>query len=215
MREAEFAVRKPVEFDCDYFHLSDPNNQVFHGQELPVSWWSRRYEYPWAFSFARPGHVCADMGCGYVWRPFMFALADRCARVYAVDGRNELLGMRKLFQPNLRPVIANLDDTGLQDGLLDRIYCISVLEEAGPLAPILREFRRLLAPRGRIVCTFDSVYDPAKPLGPYGALSPQRFWQVAEDEGLCADGPMMTGETDRVYNGEFNLCVYHAVLKRR
>jgi len=199
----------------DFFRVSDPHGREFLEWTLPEGWWSRHYEYPWAIRFARKGQVVADMGCGYTFRPFKNALATICDIVYAVDADKRLLTQE--YPDNM---LLNVWDftkrTPLDDDALDTLFCISVLEDIGQKIPqALTEFRRLIKPDGKIVLTFDVPYDTDKPCKFYPGVNLGDFIQVVEDVGLEFDGSIGMNEDDLIFHEEYNLCCYHAVLRKQ
>jgi hypothetical protein len=73
-----------------YFKQSDPSIKELAGYPLPSDWWSRPWEYAWAIEHAVSYMTAADMGCGWMYRPFKDALAEVCKYVYAVDADQRL-----------------------------------------------------------------------------------------------------------------------------
>lgn len=198
-----------------YFKMNDPTARSIAGYPIDEQWWSRKAEYPWAFRFAREGDVCADMGCGWMQRPFKDALSTVCKKVYCVDADPRLRELHA--QRNMLFVVKDFSkDTGIGAESCDRVYCISVLEDVGiGLWGALGEFARVLKPDGRIVITCDVKYDDWLPLGQYGAVDLLDLFDAVDAAGLEFDGDIDEDKTDAVYHGGFNLCVWHCVLKRR
>ena len=196
--------------------MNDPTVREIGGYPLAEDWWSRKYEYPWAFGFAREGDVCADMGCGWMPRPFKDALATVCQKVYAVETDRRVLSldghpgvMEFVMADFTKPIPA------IWGNSLDRVYCISVLEDLGiGVWPAMVEFARVLKPDGRIVITTDAQYDPWLPLGQYSATNLDDLFDAIDNAGLEFDGDIDEDKTDAVYHGGFNLCVFHCVLKK-
>ncbi len=197
-----------------YFKHGDPYSLNVAGFELHPEWWSRHYEYLWALRFAEPDHVCADMGCGWMQRPFKDMLAKTCKAVYAVDADKRVMDLP--HADNLTLITADITkDTGIQEASLDRVYCISVLEDLPDLAvDALREFRRIVKPDGLIIVTCDAQYDITKPLAKYPAINLVDFIRDVLDAGLEFVGDYDTDKTDAVYHPEWNLCCWHCVLRR-
>jgi len=198
----------------DFFHVSDPHNQKFLAWTLKQGWWSRHYEYPWAIQFAQAGEVVADMGCGYTFRPFKDALASICDIVYAVDADERLLSQE--YPDNMLLHIWDFTErTPLDDDALDTLFCISVLEDVGKKIPLaLAEFRRLIKPDGLIVLTFDVPYDIDKPCVPWPGVNLDNFIQTVQEVGLEFDEPISMNRNDVIAHEEFNLTVYHCVLRK-
>ena len=197
-----------------YFQLNDPTANEIYGYEVHPSWWSRKYEYVWALKHASPGDVCADMGCGWHQRPLKDALSKVCAKVYAVDAHPGILELEA--HDNMEWVVADISkDTGIEAGSLDRVYCISVIEDLGAFIwGALCEFARVLKRDGRIILTFDNHYDLTKPLGKYPGVNFEDFLDAMENAGLVFDGGVDMSKEDAVYHEDFNLCVFHCVLKK-
>jgi len=199
-----------------FFKLDDPQVDSIGGFDLLPSWWSRFYEYPWAMRFARPGDTVMDAGCGWHFRPLKNALAQVVDTVYAIDAHD---GVLDLEVPN-NVILVQADFTRrvpmLRDRSLDRVFCISVLEdlEAGDMIyPALLEFSRLIKDDGKIVLTFDVPYDTEKPTPHYPGLNLDRFIRTVADAGLHFEGPIDTDKTNAVVHEEYNLAVFHGVLK--
>lgn len=210
-----------------FFRKSDPHPQMFGNFEIPAGWWSRPYEYYWALQHAYPTHppgygeplqrfIAADMGCGWHYRPFHDALTTVCEFVYGVDHHREVLELPPMS--NGAFVVADFSRPipDIPAASLDRIFCISVLEELISYEAALSEFKRLLKPNGRIILTCDMPYDERKP-----AHHLYKGVRLDDLERACfAAGLQHEGTIDRVkyedllYNIDFNLCVWHCVLKK-
>ncbi len=200
-----------------FFKMNDPTVNSIAGYAICEQWWSRKYEYPWAFKFAHPNDICADMGCGWMQRPFKDALATFCQKVYAVETDRRVLQL--VGHPGVMEfVIADFTKpiAAIADNSLDRVYCISVLEDLGiGVWPALVEFARCLKPDGRIVITTDVQYDEWLPRGQYPGMNLDDLFDAIDNAGLEFDGDIDEDKSDAVYHDGFNLCVWHCVLKRR
>jgi SAM-dependent methyltransferase len=198
--------------ESGFFKQPDPNIKELAGYRLPSDWWSRPWEYAWAIQYAASNQVVADMGCGWMYRPFKDALANICHFVYAVDADKRLHEQERAG--NMAFVTADITKEvfGIQDGQLDRVFCISVLEDLGDMAaPALKEFRRCLSDDGKIVLTFDVPYQNA-PTPIYPGLPLSKFEQAMEEAGLRYDGAVSYDKENAVNHQEWNLCVFHCVL---
>ena len=197
-----------------YFKWKDKRAEIVAGMKLPEAWWSRPYEYAWALQYAGPSQVVADMGTGWMYRPFKEALSEICGFVYAVD-----LDVRLLSQTpadNMQLIVASFTQPIKQipAGTLDRIFCISVLEDMGDMiGDAIEEFARLLHPNGRMILTFDAQYDMEKPLGQYPGVKLDKFLKALDDNHLLIEGDLLLDKTDAVYHEQFNLCCLHVVVK--
>jgi ubiquinone/menaquinone biosynthesis C-methylase UbiE len=196
-----------------FFQTSDPRVSVVGGMDLLPSWWSRPWEYAWASQFTGEDLVVADMGAGWSGRPFKELLAERCKEVYAVDLDERLLELPNLHN-NLKFVIANFEQP-VPVPPVDRIFCISVLEDLTDYEKALAEFKRLLKPDGLIVITCDSKHDPDKPLPKYPGVSFRKLIDAVIDVGLKFDGERVELKVpeNAVHHDEWNLACWHGVLK--
>jgi SAM-dependent methyltransferase len=197
-----------------YFKQSDPHIKELAGYELPSDWWSRPWEYAWAIEHVVETMTVADMGCGWMYRPFKDALAEICRFVYAVDADKRLHQQKQA--DNMGFVIGDITDQipAIPSGKLDRVFCISVLEDLGDMAaPALKEFRRCIKPDGKIILTFDVPYQDA-PTPVYPGLPLDKFEQAMIDAGLSYDGGIDYSKDDAVNHQDWNLCCFHCVLKK-
>ena len=201
-----------------YFRLDDKKIDRLAGYILPLDWWSRPYEYAWAIEFAQSGQDVADMGCGWTYRPFKDALAGICNLVYAVDSDPRLLQTNRIVE-NIRLVHVVSDFTQnipiIGDGELDRVFCISVLEDLNSSIPAaLREFKRVLKDVGLIVLTFDTPYNHDLPTPAYPGVNLDEFRRAVTLSGLEFVGDVDHDKTNLVKHEGWNLCCYHCVLKQ-
>jgi SAM-dependent methyltransferase len=182
---------------------------------LRPEWWSRKYEYPWALGFAKRGQVVADMGCGWMPRPFKDALADVCKTVYAVDADARLLSLPNVCD-SLRFIVRNFITDEMDDlPFFDNIFCLSVLEDLTEYLPdALLNFARLLKPHGRIVVTFDVPYNDAAPCPRYPGIQVADFESAAQFAGLEWDGEADYSKSNCIHHDGFNLTVFHGALRR-
>jgi SAM-dependent methyltransferase len=195
-----------------YFKQSDPSIKELAGYQLPSDWWSRPWEYAWAIEHAVSYMTAADMGCGWMYRPFKDALAEVCKYVYAVDADQRLHEQEKA--DNMGFVIGDITKQipAIPSGQLDRVFCISVLEDLGDMAtPALKEFKRCLNDSGKIILTFDVPYLDA-PTPVYPGLPLDKFEKAMIDAGLSYDGAIDYEKESAVNHQEWNLCVFHCVL---
>ncbi len=192
---------------------TDKRVESMAGMRLPPDWWSRPYEYAFAFDFAEPSHVVADMGCGWMYRPFKNALAEVVGMVYAVDANPELLRQPK--PDNMEFVVSKLEHTPIEDAACDRVFCISVLEDIQDPAPALAEFARILKDDGLIVITMDIPYDDNRPCPKYPGMNLMRFVHAVYAAGLEFAGGVNVLKENVVYHGEWNLCVFRSVLRKQ
>ena len=196
-----------------FFKHNDLHNLDVGGYPIEQSWWSRKYEYPWAITHMEAGLVVADMGCGWHERPLKHALGDLAGHLYCVDSHPEVT---KLPLPqNAEFIVSDMSSTPIPETSLDRVFCISVLEETGEggVEKCLKEFKRVIKPAGLIVLTFDVWYDRERPIGKYPGVDIASFYFMTHDLGLEFVGGLDFGIADALFHEEFNLACYHCVLK--
>jgi len=198
-----------------FFKFDDEHVTDLMGHPLHTSWWSRHYEYPWAFEYAEADLVVADMGAGWTPRPFKDALADLGCQVYAVDNDSKVLelpardGLVFVYADMTKPI------KEIAEGSLDRVFCISVLEDVGHKVPMaLKEFYRCLKHGGLCVLTFDVQYNKEKPLGPYPGVNFYDFSDAVFQTGFEWQDKIDFDKKGVVNHQEFNLCVFHCVLRK-
>jgi SAM-dependent methyltransferase len=196
-----------------YFKIGDPQVREFAGTVLPDDWWSRPYEYAWALQYAEFGQIVADMGCGWMGRPFKEALARKHQKVYAVDVDKRLMDLP--MADNICFLVADFTNEilGIPPHSLDRIFCISVLEDLGDkLTDALKTFKELLKPDGLIVLTFDLRYDDSLPLGQYPALNLVKLYDAVIANDLMFREVPDFSKADAIHSDRFNLTAFHCVL---
>jgi len=197
-----------------FFKINDTATSSLGKYPLEPGWWSRKYEYPWAIQFARQNARVADMGCGWMPRPFKDALALICRSVYAVDADNRLLE-----QPNVNDslhfVVRDFVNDSLADlPLFDTIFCISVLEDLGDhLVEALQNFALLLKKNGRIVITYDVPWLADKPCPRYPGIQVHDIEKAAAKAYLAWDGDVDYSKDNCIFHSDFNLTVFHGALK--
>ena len=196
----------------DIFHLDDPHPEEFHGYQVPEGWWSRRYEYAWAAQWAGFGETVVDMGYGYMHRPFKNFLCDHAEIVYGIDARPS---QESQLPGNFVPLVEDFTaQTSLADNSMDKVYCLSVLEDTNHIDRALVEFKRVLTPGGLIVLTFDMPFDIDKPEHElYKGVNAGEIYDFAHQAGLKFVDDVRYDYKDAVFNEEFNLCVYHCLLE--
>lgn len=203
-------------FPNAFFTLDDPEAVTVGGYEIPSAWWSRGREYHFALQHTVSNMVCADMGAGWHYRPLYGALSADDSFVYAVDIHPGILQLPQIGNGVF--VVADFTKPidQISEKSLDRIFCISVLEETS-YQDALIEFRRLLKPDGRIIITCDMPYDPNKPEHEkYKGIKLEDLEDAVRGAGLRYDGAISrVKDTDKLLrNDALNLCVFHAVLKK-
>ncbi len=114
--------------------------------DLPVTWWSRPYEYAWASEFAEAHDIALDAASG-ICHPFKFYLSDHCQEVYACDIDDRITSPLKILEEvtdifgqeaantlperYLKQICyskASLVNLPYKNNTFNKIYCISVIE---------------------------------------------------------------------------------------
>jgi len=203
------------EYTNAYFKNSDPTIDEVAGFVIPDGFWSRKHEYLFAMSYAAAGQVVADMGCGWHYRPLHDWLSMVCAFCYGVDSHSGILDLPPM--ENGAFVVADFSKPieAIPAGSLDRIFCISVLEELIDYDTALAEFSRLLKKNGRVIVTMDAQYDENKPAHEkYKGVDLKAFESAMIRNGLVYEGSVCRVKPeDALHNDEFNLMVWHCVIK--
>jgi SAM-dependent methyltransferase len=196
-----------------FFKLSDPTARNVAGFELPAGWWSRPYEYAWALALAPVNGRIADMGAGQFYRPLRDGLVEHAYYVYAVDADPRLLDQH--FPKNVWPFVASFCERvdEIEDGELDAVYCISVIEDVPDKLAALCEFKRCIAPNGKIFITLDAPYNDDKPCPKYPGVNLDEFIATVEMAGLRFVGEIDRDKTDAIHNDDFNLTVFRCILE--
>lgn len=204
-----------IEYPNAYFRLTDPHPQMFGNFEVPEGWWSRAFEYDFAMQYAHAGQVVADMGMGWHYRPLHDALSIVCDFVYGVDSHKGILDLPPMAHGTY--IVADFSQPieGIPPASLDRIFCISVLEELINYQDALSEFKRLLKPDGLCIITCDVPYKDDKPAHEkYKGVKLDEFEDAIKAAGLAYDGMVNRVKyDDLLHHDDFNLCVWHMTLK--
>jgi len=138
-----------------FFRTSDYKTPEIAGFQLPVTWWSRGYEYLWACTHVKDGECVLDAGCG-IEHPFKFHLGYRCDTCACdIDSRLESV----MIPPkcDLRLNVADMTNLPYLSKEFDRVFCLSVIEHLGLISrrDALLEFYRVLKPGGKLIMTLD------------------------------------------------------------
>jgi ubiquinone/menaquinone biosynthesis C-methylase UbiE len=120
--------------------------------DIPVEWWSRRFEYPWVARYIDKDDVVVDAGCG-VTHFFKHWLSANCSHVWAVDTNTKIKNI--WADTNVDLTVAPIAAMPINDSSVDKVVCISVLEHTNNIGNILKEFDRVLVPDGRAIITLD------------------------------------------------------------
>lgn len=196
-----------------FFQKTDPHVTELAGYNIPPEWWSRVYEYPWALQYMEPGQLAADMGAGWVYRPFKDMLATVAKKVYAVDLGEKLMDTQHL--PNVEHIVADFTQDGFMlPERVKRVFCISVLEDLKDPCMVLKQFAQNLNIIGKIVMTFDVRFDDARGTDYYPGLHLPDFLDAVEVNNLRFVGEVNFDKSNAVSHDLYNLCVFHCVLEK-
>jgi len=120
----------------------------------------------------KPGMTVLDLGCGSgAFTPFVARVVGERRKVYAVDIQPAMLQQleRKLAKAenldikNIELKQASAYDLPFEDGTLDLVYMVTVLQEIPDRGRALQEVRRILKPGGILAIT-EFLPDPDYPL---------------------------------------------------
>jgi len=100
-----------------------------------------------------PGDVVLDVGTGTgVFVPFLLQKIGDKGRLVCLDYAEDMLDIarRKNFSGNVEFICADIENSGLPDGIFDAIVCYSVFPHFEDKPRALSEICRVLQPGGRI-----------------------------------------------------------------
>jgi len=138
----------------------------------PFHQWSRRWEYPFAYSHIRR-YIASndrfmqskdtvkilDAGSGFTFFPYYISHKHANCNVYCCDYDYSLINLfdsaNKKSKQYIDFKVYDLTNLGYNDNSFDITYCISVLEHASNHAKIFEQFKRVLKPNGLLIVSFD------------------------------------------------------------
>lgn len=135
----------------------------------PLHTWSRVWEYPYVYAHlldrreacGREGfeHV-VDLGCGVTFFPFAVAKLGTWVTGTDIDPvcRKDLAAAEQFLKVHPGRVDFSLADgktLPFEDGSIDVVYCISVLEHIPDFPRTIAEVERILKPGGLFIVTID------------------------------------------------------------
>ena len=162
--------RANVEFNRAFLerHRAALAGYAFHWGVDPLKLWSRRWEYPFAGRAVlahaqrrgRSDLTVCDAGSGVTFFPYLMSRRLPGLKVICCDTAGSYAPMfaainRSEPDADVRFRTAALQGLPFEDGSLDILCCISVLEHTDDYERIVREVARVLRPGGRFVLTFD------------------------------------------------------------
>jgi len=119
----------------------------------------------------KSGMMVMDLGCGSgAFTPFVARVVGEQGKVYAVDIQPAMLRQleHKLARPenqdikNIEMKQASVHELPLEDGTVDLVYMVAVLQEIPDRSRALREISRVLKPGGILAVT-EFLPDPDYP----------------------------------------------------
>lgn len=134
------------------------------------------------------GMTVLDLGCGSgAFTTFVARAVGKQGKVYAVDIQPKMLQQleRKLAKPenqdikNIELKQASAYELPFENGTLDLVYMVTVLQEIPDRGKTLREIRRVLRPGG-ILAVSELLPDPDYPL-------PSTTIKICQHEGFILD----------------------------
>lgn len=138
----------------------------------PFHQWSRRWEYPFAYSHIRryigsndrfmqskDTVEILDAGSGFTFFPYYISHKHANCNVYCCDYDYSLANLfnsaNKKSGQYVDFKVYDLTNLGYTDNLFNIIYCISVLEHSSNYGKIFEQFQRVLKPNGLLIVSFD------------------------------------------------------------
>jgi SAM-dependent methyltransferase len=139
--------------------------------ENPFYQWSRQWEYPYALdqisnylnANGEKNISILDAGSGATFFPFFINERYPISQIICIDNDPLITDIFNNLNQNLAKKVAfqnsDLNKLPLENGSIDLIYCISVLEHTENYSEIISEFLRVLKPNGKLIITIDISID--------------------------------------------------------
>jgi 2-polyprenyl-3-methyl-5-hydroxy-6-metoxy-1,4-benzoquinol methylase len=168
-------------------------NQIKIDWNLNPLWWSRPYEYAFAYNAVDIDDTIIDAACG-IEHPFKERITKVAKKVYAVD-IDERINDVKIKNKKVELICGDIKNlSNYVEEKVDKIVCISVLEHIkNDLETCLVSFMKALKDDGQIILTID-----------YPTLTPTELLIVCEKIGLKLVG-------DHDYNIKENMIAEHGL----
>ncbi len=136
------------------------------------------------------GMTVCDLGCGNgYWTLPLARAVGKEGKVLAVDIQREMLhklrersGRLKL--PQIEPVLGEIDDPKLPEGIVDLLLMVDVYHEFSHPQSMLWGIRRSLAPEGVVALLEYREEDPGVPIKPLHKMSKTQIIKEYEANGL-------------------------------
>ncbi|MCK5060079.1 MAG: methyltransferase domain-containing protein [Candidatus Pacebacteria bacterium] len=149
-----------------------------------------------------PGMRVADLGSGSGFYSLAAGkIVGEKGRVYAVDVQKDLLAKLKneaenIYKKNIETIWGNIEKpggSGLHDNFVDAVFLSNVLFQTPDKAGLVKEARRILKPKGRVlVIDWTSSFENMGPT-PENVLTSERAQEIFEEIGFALDRRMPAG----------------------
>jgi SAM-dependent methyltransferase len=172
--------------------------------DMPLTWWSRPYEYAWVMKRIKENDIVIDAGCG-IEHPLKWKMAEKCKFVFGVDSDIRIGLIQTDLTKNIRYLHGSITNICWEDKV-DKIVCVSVLEHLTREETLeaLECFRDCVKDDGKILLTCD-----------YPTIDPN--WIIVEIDkiGLKLDGEISdfdnSADLSELIQG-YNLNIFTMVL---
>ena len=173
--------------------------------EIPLTWWSRPYEYAWIMKQIKKCDIVIDAGCG-IEHPLKWKMAEKCKYVIAVDSDiaitfSAIELMRNTMScakcDNIEYACDNISRLHVPKNKVDKVVCCSVLEHLTKeeIIETLKSFYNCIKDDGEILLTCD-----------YPTVSPIWILSIASGMGLELKYDFVPSDDDeQIRNGILNV----------
>lgn len=146
----------------NYHLIKDPLHQIFRQWEYPFCYCS--VEHYLESNKAKEEKVnILDAGSGCTFFPYYLCYSFPRSTVCCCDIDTRLTSFFRRINKNMSTdvdfQVCNIRHLGYEDNSFDVVYCISVLEHTTDYEFIIKEFKRVLKPKGLLVISFDISFD--------------------------------------------------------
>ncbi|MDP6717211.1 MAG: class I SAM-dependent methyltransferase, partial [Pirellulaceae bacterium] len=138
----------------------------------------------------KPGNVVADIGCGNGYHTLMMAkLVGETGKVYGVDIQPQMLVFlkrraQKAGLKNVKPIIGTWINPNLPDGEVDLVMMCDAYHEFSHPVEMLKNIRKSLSPKGRVLLVEFRAEDPNVPIKPDHKMSKKQIMKEMTANGF-------------------------------
>ena len=138
----------------------------------------------------KPGNVVADIGCGNGYHTLMMAkLVGEAGKVYGVDIQPQMLVFlkrraQKAGLKNVKPIIGTWINPNLPDGEVDLVMMCDAYHEFSHPVEMLKNIRKSLSPKGRVLLVEFRSEDPNVPIKPDHKMSKKQIMKEMTANGF-------------------------------